>query len=485
MKKLNQYLKTLSNTGLVIVTLGILVLLNYILSFFPIRLDLTQDQRFSLAPVTKDILMKTDDIVTIKLYISSELPNQVLPIKQELDSVLAEFERVGAGKIQVNSVSPDSPDIEQEAASLGIPKLQFSGYEKEKLQVQQGYFGGVLQYAGKSETIPVFEDGANYEYLFISAINRLTRTDIPTVAFSTGHGENSQLQLANQVLQRDFNVTTQSLTATNDQNISISENVKTLIVAGSTSDWQEQEKAALQDFVKKGKSVLLAVEGVTIGEGLQAFPASHNLNSTFSSLGLTLNTDLVISASNDIAPFRTATNTFLTPYPFWVRIQPEGITQDNPALSQLETALFPWVSSISTNGSAKPLVKTVPKSYSTTSNFNLDPNQDFNLDIETGAKTVAAAAESSSGGKVALVGDSDFLTDAGFQREQANAVFFINLVDWLSSDAALSSIRARGVSYRPIAELTGSLNDIVKYGLTALIPVLALTIGFIRLNKRK
>jgi len=493
MKKIKAFMSTLSNKGLVIATLGILILLNYIVSFFPLRLDLTQDQRFSLAPVTKDILNNTDDIVTIKLYISTQLPNQVLPIKQELDSVLAEFERVSSGKIQVQTVVPDAPDKEQEAASLGIPKLQFSGFEREKLQVQQGYFGGVIEYGGKSETIPVFEEGANYEYLLISSIKRLTSNNIPTVAFTTGHGEVEQIAIANQLLSRDFNVTTQVLVVTEGENIAISDNVSTLVVVGSTQVWQEQEKQILRDFVNSGKSVLLAVEGVEVTENLQAFPVDHNLNDTFSALGLSLNSDLVVSASNEIANFRTATNIFLTPYPFWIRIQPAGVNKDIPALSQLETAMFPWASSISIQGPSlnkskeQPfiLMQTVPQSYTMNENFNLDPSQDFSLDIETKGKVVAAATQTSTGGKVALVGDSDFISDAGFQREQANAVFFVNLVDWLSSDAALSSIRARGISYRPLTVLSDSMRDTVKYGLIAVVPVLALILGFIRINKRK
>ena len=485
MKKIKAFMNTLSNKGLIVATLGILILLNYIVSFFPLRLDLTQDQRFSLAPVTKELLKNTDDIVTIKLYMSSQLPNQVLPIKQELDSVLAEFERVSSGKIQVKTVVPDVPDKEQEAASLGIPKLQFSGFEREKLQVQQGYFGGVIEYGGKSETIPVFEEGANYEYLLISSIKRLTSSKIPTVAFTTGHGEVEQIAIANQLLSRDFNVTTQALVATEDEDISISDNVNTFVVVGSTQVWQEQEKQILRDFVNSGKSVLLAVEGVAVTENLQAYPADHNLNDTFSELGLSLNSDLVVSASNEIANFRTATNIFLTPYPFWVRIQPAGVTKDIPALSQLETAMFPWASSLDIKGKAFNIMETVSQSYTMNENFNLDPSQDFNLDLETGGKVIAAATQTSSGGKVAIVGDSDFISDAGFQREQANAVFFVNLVDWLSSDAALSSIRARGISYRPLTALSDSMRDTVKYGLIAIVPVIALIFGFIRINKRK
>lgn len=479
MKTLNK----LSNTGLVIATLGILVLINYILSFFPLRLDLTQDQRFSLSPVTKQIIKSTNDIVTIKLFISSQLPNQVLPIKQELDSVLKEFERVGQGKIHVVSVLPDSPEKEQEAASLGIPKLQFSGFEKEKLQVQQGYFGGTLEYAGKSETIPVFEEGANYEYLLVSAINRLTRSDIPTIAFTMGHGEESdQLQIANQLLSKDFNVANVQVSS---EEVNINSNVKTLIVAGSTFSWQESEKQILRDFVNGGKSVLLAVDGVQITENLQAYPATHELNDIFSSLGLTLNKDLVVSASNEIANFRTAANMFLTPYPFWVRIQPEGVTKNIPALSRIETAMFPWVSSINIKGKAFNILRTVPQSNLMSQNFNLDPNQQFNLNIETGAKTVAGGVETKNGGKVAVIGDSDFLTDAGFQRENSNAIFFVNLIDWLSSDQALSSIRARGVSFRPLAIQSDSMREAVKYGLTGIIPALALIFGFFRINKRK
>mgnify|MGYP007051338805 CR=1 len=91
------------------------------------------------------------------------------------------------------------------------------------------------------------------------------------------------------------------------------------------------------------------------------------------------NRDLVVSASNEIANFRTAQNIFITQYPFWVRVRPEGVNHKISALAQIKTAVFPWVSSleiIKAEGVKNyKLLSSSAQSYSQESDFNLQPTQ--------------------------------------------------------------------------------------------------------------
>lgn len=508
LQKFKTFIQKLSTVGVMAVVVGILVLINYIVSFFPLRFDITENKIYSLSAVTKDMLKGLDDIVTIKLFFSQDLPNRVLPIRQEVESLVKEYEQVGGASIKVEVIDPSDLTEQQEAQTLGIPQLQFSGIEKDKLEVSQGFFGGAVLFGAEREAIPVFEEGGNFEYQFTSAINKLTREEVPKVALTGGHGEEDEgLELARKLLEQDFAVTTQVISTAESsltrsaQTPTIPADIKTLLVIDPQQKWGSAEKEALGEFVNKGGSLFFALEGVAVGENLFTNPAEHDLFSFLGRYGLTLRQDLVVSAFNDIANFRTQQSIFLTPYPFWVRITPEGFSKEIPATAQLETAVFPWVSSIelkeTTGIKTHALVKTVQQSYSQESNFNLQPNQEFNLQAGTGEKIVAAAAEikaepltSSEGsalnnGRIVLIGDAGFLQDNFLQRNQANAVFFLNLVEWLTSDSNLAGIRARGSSFRPLVELSDTAKTGVKYGNVLIMPFLLGILGSLRLLKRR
>jgi ABC-type uncharacterized transport system involved in gliding motility auxiliary subunit len=488
--KLKLFLNKLTNIGLIGLVIGILVLVNYIISFLPLRLDLTENKIYSLSPSTKEIIGNLDDIVLIKLYFSKELPNKLLPIRREVESVLAEYERQGKGNIRIETVEPSGLEGEQEAASLGIPRLQFSGIEKDKLEVSQGFFGGVVQFAGEKETIPVFEEGGNFEYLFTSAINKLTRKKVPKVAFVTGHGEDPQsVQFARKLLERDFKVEQQLVSTASSKTVDIDKDIKTLLIINPKQSFKKEERDALEKFIDKGGSAIFAVEGIEVDKNLTTSPARHNLFSLFEKYGLKLNRDLVVSTSNEIANFKTAQNIFITQYPFWVRVRPEGVNKSLSALAQIKTGVFPWVSSIELDKASGvknyKLLSSAPQSYSQESNFNLQPTQKFSIGEGTGEKVLAAAAENGQGGKIVLIGDADFISDSSFRQWRENAVLLLNLIDWITSGGKLSSIRSRESSFRPLAELNDAAQAGVKYAIVLMSPTILGIFGILRLLKRR
>ena len=61
-----------ANTAIFIVLIfGILVLVNFLSSRQFLRLDLTEDKRYTVSNATKDVIRNLDDIVTITTYFSS------------------------------------------------------------------------------------------------------------------------------------------------------------------------------------------------------------------------------------------------------------------------------------------------------------------------------------------------------------------------------------------------------------------------------
>ena len=85
MKKINRAGKM----GTVFLFLGILVFLNLVagkLSF--VKIDLTQEKIHELSPGTEKILKELDDVVSVKFFLSENLPPKLLPLKDKLGLLL-------------------------------------------------------------------------------------------------------------------------------------------------------------------------------------------------------------------------------------------------------------------------------------------------------------------------------------------------------------------------------------------------------------
>jgi len=82
-----------------------------------------------------------------------------------------------------------------------------------------------------------------------------------------------------------------------------------------------------------------------------------------------------------------------------------------------------------------------------------------------------------------VVGDGNFV-----QREtmgsRDNLVFAASLVDWLTDDVGLTSIRSRETAAKPLEEVTEGTKTLVKSLNLALPPVLVVVAGVIRWRMR-
>eukprot|EP01036_Dinobryon_divergens_P019257 gene19257-26263_t len=115
----------LSAKALAIVLLFVgLVLVNYLASSLPTRLDLTADSIYSLSAGTKTMLGKIEEPVVIDLYFSKDasgLPIQYKNYATRVQEMLRQYVRAGRGKLTLNVINPrpDTPD-EEKATAAGL-----------------------------------------------------------------------------------------------------------------------------------------------------------------------------------------------------------------------------------------------------------------------------------------------------------------------------------------------------------------------------
>ncbi len=507
---LNKTKKKLDFSITVLIVIGILIVVNFFSYQLFYRLDITQNKDYSISKVSKNAVKNLDEIVSIKAYFSKNLPSRYITVRQEVEDILNEYKNYSNGKISVEFIDPTSDDqaTEQEMYMKGIPPLQFNVLEKDKYQVVKGYMGMTIGYGDKIEAIPVVQDTANLEYQLTTAIKKVTVSEIGQIGYATSNGtldRDEAVSTAYQKLQELYSVQDVDLSSGD-----ISKDIDTLIIAGPKDSFKDDELKMINKFVMGGGKLLVLLDMVNIDQGLTASPNATNINNLLEKYGLKVNKDLVLDTRSGMASFSQGFFSFSVNYPFWPKVEKDGFDQENAAVSNLESAVFPWVSSVEVvndklaeNSKVAFLVRTTPKAWKITDNFNISPQQDAIKPTGETKQLVLAAMltgtvnsaypdkdektpESASDARIIVVGDSDFVSDNFVKNTSDNLILFQNLVDSLSLDSDLINIRSKGVTSRPIqSELSESAKAVIRYGNIFGITVIVIAIGMARYYARR
>jgi ABC-type uncharacterized transport system involved in gliding motility auxiliary subunit len=103
-----------------------LVMVNLLGSYIGGRLDLTPGNAYTLSPATGRLVRDLDDLVTVKLFASQELPAEVALMKRDVDDLLRDLRSAGRGQVRIVERDPsDDEAARREAESLGIQPVQF------------------------------------------------------------------------------------------------------------------------------------------------------------------------------------------------------------------------------------------------------------------------------------------------------------------------------------------------------------------------
>ncbi len=459
-----------------LISLGAFILF----TLFPVRLDFSKGSAYTLSPSTKKIIQKNSKNVEITLYVSSDLPTRILPLKTDVVELLQEYRR-GGKNIKVTIIDPkkDTKSAEK-AKSLGIPELQFSQLEQNKYQTSSFYFGIVLSQGDKTELIPQVSDYQNLEYNLTSAIYRLTRSEVVKVGL-VGEGSVNALKKG---LSQQYEVSSVDLNAGN-----IDEYASLLLMDSGSQTYSSEQIQKIKKGFESGKKMLVFAGGTSIEENtLGVNPSKHNLNELIASYGAQIESNLLLSTSAEYVNFGNETSQFTTVYPFWIRSNLFDLKSG--LFSNIQFLTFPWTSSLTLKSVPgvveSPLIVSSKTTWEQKNSFTLNPNSiPQPLQKNLAQFVIGAHLKHKSGGEMIIIPSSRFPFDQFLTRGGGNIDFILNSVDSLTSSGALSGIRSRIVSFYPLPELTDSQKDMYKYGGILLFPLLWGAYGVMRLMKRK
>jgi len=476
--------------------LFVITLLFIFFSFVPVRFDMSKNSAYTLSPSTRKIISSIKKPATITLYVSSDIPTRIIPLKNDVSELLQEYRR-GGKNLAVVTVDPKKDaKITDKLKELGIPQLQFSQLEQNKYQTSSFYFGIAITYNDKNEVIPQVSDYQNLEYNITSALFKLTRETAIRIGMigetpPTQYGQQDPLSILKNTLNQQYEIASLDLKSvkTDEGEKFIKDHDILIVFGGENTHYSSEEITLLKKFYESGKSILVFANGTSIDERtLQVSSSTDNLNELTATYGATINTDLALSTSAEYVNFGNETSQFLAPYPFWIKTNLFNNTLG--LFSNIQYISFPWTSTltIKKNSLAEitPLISSSNRSWIQKEQFSLDPNkisQPKQADVKE--YLLGAIVDNKKGGKLVIIPSSRFILDRYMGRGSGNIDFTLNTINSYSSQGALSGIRSRVVSFYPLPDVSESEKDMYKYSAMLLFPLLWGVYGTVRLIRRK
>lgn len=484
---------------------AILVVLNLVgLNLF-FRVDLTDEQVYSLSDASIDLVEGLEDPVTITAFFTDDLPAPYSGNRRFLKDKLDDYRAYGGSKIQYRFVDPAADDdAREEVQRFRIPPVQIQVIESDNVQLKNAYMGLAVQYGGEREVIPVVQDLSSLEYDITSAIRRLTSEELPTVGFLTGHGEKSlfqDLQLFQQALQRNYEVETVAVRDT-----ALSPRPDALFIVAPTDTIPEAHRRALDAYLVDGGRVAVLLNRVAADlQRGQAHVQDTGLEDLLAAYGAVVRPDLVTDEQSSVVSVSRQEGFFNViqqiQYPFFPIAT--SFDADNLMVNRLGEVMFYYVSSIDTAASVpegvtvEPLVASSPKSATQEGFFMVQPGMMPERPSYDGGPFVLAAAytgtfpgaydeaRTSRPARLVVVGDGDFLDASIVRQVGGNLAFGLNMADWLVQDDALLAIRTKSVEPRPLAFVPEAARPWIKYANMLGPVVLVVAFGLLRWRRRR
>ena len=481
----------------------ILVAANYLASLQPGKIDLTEGRVQTLSDGTRQLLRGLDAPVKVKLYISrgeQAMPVQLRSFAQRVEDLAREFKSVAGSNLtlEVYNPKPDSEDEDQAQLDGVEPQQLFTG--------EQFYLGIAVSQLDRKQAIAAVAPQRErlLEYDLARAIARVRTAERPLLGlmsalpvlgerFNPMTRQSSEPWVLANELKRDFNVKQLPLFAD-----AIDAEVKVLLVI-HPRDLPESTEYALDQFVLRGGKLIVFVDPYAYFDqqpspmpGVGGGGTSSTLTRLFKAWGVEMNpgkvlADVVYASGGG----QRYTPTVLT-------LNRTAFNRDDVATSQIENLLYAFggafdvkpvaglkvtelvkaspnsmlvdnvVATVSGDAAMKgfqPDNKARPLALRLTGKFKTAfadgrPKSDAKKEAPKQAENVLK--ESGAENSVVLVADVDMLNDGAavdvqevFGRRivvpsNGNLAFAQSLVEQLAAGDALTSLRSRASSVRPL-----------------------------------
>jgi gliding-associated putative ABC transporter substrate-binding component GldG len=375
--------------------IGLFIAVIYLSTLFFYRVDLTAEKRYSLTPATKKLLKDIDSTITIKVFLTGELPADYKKLSIAAKDLLDEFRSLSGNLVQVSFEKPGenitndtakvmfydslarlgvvfeqsesvSSKSEKQTNQLIIPTALVSFRKGQKpiavdlrssRKIYKQY--NVINDNVQQEDVEATRNAAEalLEFKFADAIDKLTRKYVPTIAYAVGNGE-----------AIDYTVNDLGESLRNEYRLAVFDLKKgypdpalinALMIVKPTLPFSDEDKLKLDQYVMNGGRIIWFIDKLHAElDSLMrkqaeytAFDRNLGLDDILFKYGVRINPDLVQDLNCSKIPIVIGKNADGSPkmqrqpWPYYPFLSAHG---DNPISKNLDRVLPIFPSSIDT-----------------------------------------------------------------------------------------------------------------------------------------
>ena len=336
---------------------------NYLSNIFPVQLDLTKENRYTLSASSTEVISQIQAPVTVHLYLGGDLPSNYKTISNAAIALLDQLHQINPSLIKWNLEIPNQSvsdtalfALYDSLSKMGLPieRIQQGTGGADKRVDQLIIPGALVEVDGQKpyaidlrsskkyfkpynivKDIPEVDEEASanaaealLEYKFIQAIYLLNRKIVPTIAYLIGNGEPVNLTVNDigETLKDQYDLSVFDLS----KGFPDATKIKTLLIVKPTSPFSDLDQLKIDQYVMGGGNIIWAVDKL-----YAEYDSLQKTNGAYVSFdrGLALD-DLLFKY---------------------------GIRINSNLIQDLNCAKLPLV--VGTQGDGSPLIKRVPWPY--------------------------------------------------------------------------------------------------------------------------
>ncbi|ASU33258.1 gliding motility-associated ABC transporter substrate-binding protein GldG [Mucilaginibacter xinganensis] len=322
--------RILITSAVVLIALGILSGATFT------RFDFTKEKRFTISPVTRNIMKRLKGPVKVTVYLQGDnFPADLKRLQRATRDMLIDLRAYSNDRVQFEFIDPLAqikglPDEQQKKM---YDSLEAKGIVGENRAAKTD--NGVSQLLIFPEALVKFGDREiavnllqtriglsdeeiannsiqNLEYSFSSAIKKVSTNGKPIIGFTEGHHELTDLQLndAMKSLSDGYNVGRINLKTIP---LTVLLKMQLLVIPKPDTKFSEVEKFKIDQYLMRGGRVLWAIDQVSAeldslrghGGEQMSFPKQLDLDDQLFTYGVRINYDLIADMSCAQIPLST------------------------------------------------------------------------------------------------------------------------------------------------------------------------------------
>lgn len=311
--------------------LAIIVFLVVLSSMIHVRIDLTEDNRYTLSETTHDVLNDLKGIAYIKVYLEGEMPVAFTRMQDAIVELLDEYKILSDGNVQYELINPhaeEDKEIRQELFAYlydtGLQPVNVQATDEEGGSSQKLIFpGAIVNYNGIELGLNLLKNNPglapevnlnhsiqSLEYEFTNSIRNLSSDTLEKIAFIEGHGELNQYEVGDitKELANYYQVDRGAINGIPG----VLDDYQAVIIAKPKEMFTEADKFVLDQYIMNGGRVAWFVDPVSVNmDSLRmgrtiALLRDLNMDDQLFHYGVRINPVLVKDIQAGVIPVNTA-----------------------------------------------------------------------------------------------------------------------------------------------------------------------------------